>query len=137
LGTRILRDNENMGARIGGKLVPAPEGAGCELGLDVGGLVKKNLRGRPIGLCRLVRFSERRRAGSGLPPRAPGVEEGALGGQDAVKAGQKQRRSFERVVFKQRDQFEREPGGAEQAAGAAGLVKGREPVAEGRRILLP
>ena len=78
---------------------------------------------------------------SGLPPLAPGVEEGALDGQNAVKAGEKQRWALGLAgvgwIFEQRDQFERQAGWAEQVAGAAGFVEGREPAAEGRRILLP
>ena len=75
---------------------------------------------------------------SDLPPLAPGIEDIALGGQDAVKTGQKQRRArWPGSVFKQRNQFERQTGGAEQVAGAAGFVEGCEPFAEGRRILLP
>jgi len=76
-------------------------------------------------------------AGNGLVPVAPGVEKGALDGENAVKSGQKQRRTRRRLGFEQRNQLERQASGAEQATGGAGFVKGIEPVAGGCRILLP
>ena len=72
----VLRDDQQSGAGIGGQLGAAPESACGEFGLGVRGLVKMNLAG---GLVE-----------SGLPPDAPCIEEGALYGQDAVKAGEKQ-----------------------------------------------
>ena len=52
----------------------APEDAGVEFGLGVGGVVVEDLRGRLVG--------------NGLLPGAPGVKEAALDGQNAVKAGE-------------------------------------------------
>ena len=40
-------------------------------------------------------------------------------------------------ILKQRNQFELEASGADQIPRAAPLVKGSQPSAEGRRILLP
>ena len=79
---------------------------------------------------------------SGFLPWAPGVEEGALDGQAAVKTGEQERRAAGLGgagcgVLKERDQFEGQAGRAEQVAGAAGFVKGGEPTAEGGCIVLP
>ena len=42
-----------------------------------------------------------------------------------------------RVGFQQRNQLVRQAAGADQTFRPAGLVKGRQPAAEGRRVLLP
>ena len=128
---QVLSYDEQARIRVGGKMAFAPESTGDELGLSVGGLVKADLAGWL--------------AGSGFLPRAcgaPGVEEAALDGQNAVKAGEKERRAPGlggrwRLIFKERNQFQRQARRAEQVAGAAGFVKDREPGAEVLRILLP
>ena len=83
--TGCLCDDQQTGVRVGGKLATAPDRAGCQLGLEVGGFMKMNLAG---GL-----------AFGSLMPLAPGVEEAALHGQNAVKSGQKQWRTFCLVSF--------------------------------------
>ena len=120
--------DEDAGAGVGGKLGFAPEGAGGQFGLVVGDLVKVSLSG---GLME-----------SGFLPWAPGVEKGALDGQDAVKAGEQERRTVGlagsgRGVLKERDQLEGQAGRTEQVAGAAGFVESGEPTAEGGCIVLP
>jgi hypothetical protein len=72
----VLRDNQQASVRVGGKLAIAPESAGAEFGMGICCFVKMDLVGG---------FFQ-----SGLPPIAPGVEEGALDGEDAVKASEKQ-----------------------------------------------
>jgi hypothetical protein len=78
----------------------------------------------------------RRLALGSLAPLAPGVEEAALHGQNAVKSGQKQRRTLRRLR-EQRNQLVRQAAGADQTPRPAGFVEGPKPAAEGRRILLP
>ena len=68
----VLGNNKEPGARVGGKLVPAPKRAGVEFGLGVGALVGVN--------------QFRCTAWDGLPPGAPCVEDRPLGRQDAVEA---------------------------------------------------
>ncbi len=60
----VLGDDEQVGAWVGGELLFAPEGAGGQLGLGVGGVVIADFAGR--------------RAGGGFLPFSPGVEEAAL-----------------------------------------------------------
>ena len=78
-----LRDDQQPGSGIGGKLAAAPDCASGEFGLGVGGGMELNFfRWFALG---------------GLAPLAPGIEEAALDGQNAVETGQQQRRALGRV----------------------------------------
>src|ERR1035437_2933003 len=116
-------DNQQACVRLSRELTTAPDRASCQLGLGIGCGVETDLFG-------WLAF------GSFLP-RAPGCEEAALHGQNAIKSGQKQRRTLCCVSFEQRNQLVWQADGANQTFRPACLVKGRQPAAEGRRILLP
>lgn len=73
-GGCILGDDEDAGAGVAGKLLGAGEGAGGEFGLVVGGFIEVDLGG---GV-----------AMRSFAPGAPGVEDGALDGENAVKSGE-------------------------------------------------
>jgi hypothetical protein len=118
-----LRHDQQACIRVGGQLTPAPESAGRQFGPGVGGGVEVDVRGWV--------------AESRFPRCAPGVEDAALHWEDAVKSGQKQWRALRRIGVQQRNQFERQAAGAEQAARAAGFVKSAQPTAEGLWVLLP
>ena len=81
-----LGDDQQTSARVGGELAAAPDRAGRELGLGVGGGMEMDLGGR-LAL-------------GSLAPLAPGVEEAALHGQNAVKTGQKQRRTLRWICLR-------------------------------------
>jgi len=74
----VLGDDQQPSLRISGQLAAAPEGARRQLGLGAFRLVEPDLCGRL--------------AGSDLLPIAPGIQECQLGGQNAVKPRQQQRR---------------------------------------------
>ena len=102
-GRCVLGDDEEARAGVGGKLLAAPESAGGKLGLGVGGLEKMDGFGGG--------------AGDGLTPLAPGIEEGALDGQDSVEAGEQQGRALGvvgrgRLGLEQSGQLHGEPRGA-------------------------
>ena len=118
-----LGDKQQASVRLSRELAVTPNRASCQLGFEVRSFIEMNCARRLAFGCFI--------------PLAPGVEEAALHGQNPVKSGQKQRRTLCCVRFEQRNQLLRQAAGANQTFRPACFVKGRQPAAEGRRILLP
>jgi hypothetical protein len=83
---RILGDDEDASLGIGSEPAAAPESAGGNFGLSITGFQKASRQHRVV-----VRD---------FLPRSPCVEEAALGGQNAVEAGEQKRRPSGGLYFK-------------------------------------
>ena len=121
--SRFLRNDEQARVRITCELLFAPKSAGGDFCGRVAGGVEGDARGCRAGL-RLLRF-------------APGGEELALRGQNAIEAGQQQRRAMGVVGFKLRGQFQRQTRHRNGVFFVAELVELRQPGVEGGRVLRP
>ena len=107
-----LGDDQQAGVGIGGKSAAAPDCASRQFGLGVGGFMKINLAGWL--------------AYGSFVPLSPGVEKAALHGQNAVKSGQKQRRTLGGSAFSSGISSCGRRLGLIRLSGAAGFVKGRQ-----------
>lgn len=119
----VLGDDEQACLGIWRESLAAPDGAGGQLSLRIGGLVEMDEGGG--------------RAERECGPLAPGVEEAALCGEDAVESGKQERRAGRGIGHENREEFQVEKSGTQQVLVKAESVKGGEPGAERGRVLVP